>query len=163
MPIRLLAPLARLELPRVVETSTTGLESLRPRVMQQPSALWEITSRSELAGQEGFEPPTFGFGDRRSTSSSYWPVGMLTTAFSSDRPLARPAKTRRQLVDAYSLISVTVPAPTVRPPSRMANRTPFSIAIGAISSTSRFTLSPGITISVPSGSSEEPVTSVVRK
>ena len=27
-----------------------------------------------LAGQEGFEPPTRGFGDRCSTSSSYWPV-----------------------------------------------------------------------------------------
>ena len=27
-----------------------------------------------MAGQEGFEPPTAGFGDRCSTSSSYWPV-----------------------------------------------------------------------------------------
>src|SRR5690349_7957773 len=63
----------------------------------------------------------------------------------------------------YLTISVTVPAPTVRPPSRMAKRTPFSIAIGAISSTSRFTLSPGITISVPSGRVATPVTSVVRK
>src|SRR5687767_9695062 len=59
--------------------------------------------------------------------------------------------------------SVTVPAPTVRPPSRIANRTPFSIAIGAISSASRFTLSPGITISTPPGSVATPVTSVVRK
>src|SRR5437763_11482164 len=63
----------------------------------------------------------------------------------------------------YLTISVTVPAPTVRPPSRMAKRTPFSIAIGAISSTSRFTLSPGITISVPDGKVATPVTSVVRK
>src|SRR5262249_22663626 len=62
---------------------------------------------------------------------------------------------------AYLTMSVTVPAPTVRPPSRMAKRTPFSIAIGAISSTSRFTLSPGITISVPSGNVATPVTSVV--
>src|SRR5258706_12040862 len=27
-----------------------------------------------LAGQEGFEPPTSGFGDRRSSRSSYWPA-----------------------------------------------------------------------------------------
>src|SRR5512133_1810804 len=27
-----------------------------------------------LAGQEGFEPPTRGFGDRCSSRSSYWPV-----------------------------------------------------------------------------------------
>ena len=63
----------------------------------------------------------------------------------------------------YSRISVTVPAPTVRPPSRIANRTPFSIAIGAINSTESVTLSPGITISVPSGIAAAPVTSVVRK
>src|SRR5262245_47558061 len=30
--------------------------------------------RQTLAGQEGLEPPTCGFGDRRSTNSSYWPV-----------------------------------------------------------------------------------------
>src|SRR5262245_51967261 len=63
----------------------------------------------------------------------------------------------------YSLIFVTTPAPTVRPPSRMAKRRPSSIAIGVMSSTFSCTLSPGITISVPSGSVHTPVTSVVRK
>ena len=63
----------------------------------------------------------------------------------------------------YSIILLTTPDPTVRPPSRMANRRPFSIAIGAISSTLNFRLSPGITISVPSGRATVPVTSVVRK
>ena len=63
---------------------------------------------------------------------------------------------------AYLLIWVTEPAPTVRPPSRMAKRIPFSTAIGVISSISISMLSPGITISVPSGSLMEPVTSVVR-
>jgi hypothetical protein len=63
----------------------------------------------------------------------------------------------------YSSILDTTPAPTVRPPSRIAKRSPSSIAIGAISATSIFTLSPGITISTPEGSSQAPVTSVVRK
>src|SRR5688572_6842046 len=63
----------------------------------------------------------------------------------------------------YARISVTTPAPTVRPPSRIAKRSSRSIAIGVISSISICTLSPGITISTPSGSVTEPVTSVVRK
>ena len=63
----------------------------------------------------------------------------------------------------YSIISATTPAPTVRPPSRMANRNPSSIAIGAIRFTIMEILSPGIIISVPSGNSTVPVTSVVRK
>ena len=63
----------------------------------------------------------------------------------------------------YSMISVTTPEPTVRPPSRIANRRPWSMAIGLISSIVISTLSPGITISVPSGRLATPVTSVVRK
>ena len=63
----------------------------------------------------------------------------------------------------YSTTSDTVPAPTVRPPSRMAKRKPFSIAIGAISSISIWMLSPGITISTPAGRCATPVTSVVLK
>jgi len=62
-----------------------------------------------------------------------------------------------------SLMAATTPAPTVRPPSRMAKRSFSSMATGTISVTSMVTLSPGITISVPSGSSHTPVTSVVRK
>ena len=63
----------------------------------------------------------------------------------------------------YLRILVTRPAPTVRPPSRIANRRPSSIAIGWISSTVISVLSPGIHISVPSGNVILPVTSVVRK
>ncbi len=63
----------------------------------------------------------------------------------------------------YSMISLTTPAPTVRPPSRTAKRSSFSMAIGVISSPVMVTLSPGITISTPSGSVNIPVTSVVRK
>ena len=63
----------------------------------------------------------------------------------------------------YSIILATTPAPTVRPPSRIAKRSPSSIAIGAINVATICTLSPGITISTPSGNSHAPVTSVVRK
>ena len=63
----------------------------------------------------------------------------------------------------YSMILATTPAPTVRPPSRIAKRKPSSIAIGAIKVTTIWMLSPGITISTPSGNSHAPVTSVVRK
>lgn len=63
----------------------------------------------------------------------------------------------------YSTIEATTPAPTVRPPSRMAKRRPSSMAMGVISSISMVMLSPGITISTPSGNLMEPVTSVVRK
>src|ERR1043166_8913743 len=63
----------------------------------------------------------------------------------------------------YSMTSVTVPAPTVRPPSRIAKRRPFSMAIGAIRLMTSEVLSPGMTISAPSGSAAVPVTSVVRK
>lgn len=45
----------------------------------------------------------------------------------------------------------TTPAPTVRPPSRMAKRRPGSMATGAIRSNCAVTLSPGITISTPLG------------
>ena len=69
----------------------------------------------------------------------------------------------RSEIAIYSITSVIVPAPTVRPPSRIAKRNPFSIAIGVINSIDSATLSPGITISTPSGKLATPVTSVVRK
>src|SRR5437773_1996319 len=52
-----------------------------------------------------------------------------------------------QLSRPYFKIFVTTPAPTVRPPSRIAKRSPSSIAIGVISSIVIFVLSPRITIS----------------
>ena len=67
------------------------------------------------------------------------------------------------VIRPYSMILATTPAPTVRPPSRIAKRRPSSIAIGLISLTVMLTLSPGITISLSLGSSTAPVTSVVRK
>ena len=62
-----------------------------------------------------------------------------------------------------SMMFATTPEPTVLPPSLIADRSPFSIAIGVISSISILILSPGMTISTPSGSLMTPVTSVVLK
>ena len=64
---------------------------------------------------------------------------------------------------SYFRILVTRPEPTVRPPSRMEKVSPSSIAIGLPRFTTISVLSPGMTISVPAGSSMVPVTSVVRK
>src|SRR3990172_3229743 len=33
----------------------------------------QLKARQKPAGQEGFEPPSLGFGDRCSSRSSYWP------------------------------------------------------------------------------------------
>src|SRR2546428_14145115 len=60
-------------------------------------------------------------------------------------------------------MAVTMPEPTVLPPSRIAKRSPWSIAIGEIRSAVIVTLSPGITISTPARRATPPLTSVVRK
>ena len=85
-----------------------------------------------------------------------WTQHSRGLAMSAARRPSHPAR-------GYSKISDTVPEPTVRPPSRIAKRRPFTMAIGVISSTINSTLSPGITISIPSGNCATPVTSVVRK
>ena len=66
------------------------------------------------------------------------------------------------LLSSNSRICVTTPAPTVLPPSRIAKRIWSSRATGVMSETTIVTVSPGMTILVPSGSSQVPVTSVVR-
>ena len=63
----------------------------------------------------------------------------------------------------YPNISEMTPAPTVCPPSRMANLSSFSMAMGVMSSAVIVTESPGMTISTSLGSWMTPVTSVVRK
>jgi len=92
---------------------------------------------------------------------SYWPFAHTNTRRTwggSTRPAAHGPPS-----DSHSMILATTPAPTVRPPSRIAKRSPSSIAIGAMRVTSIDRLSPGITISTPAGNSQAPVTSVVRK
>ena len=69
----------------------------------------------------------------------------------------------RYKVITYARISETTPEPTVLPPSRIAKRRPFSIAIGVMSSTFITTLSPGRHMSTSAGSWMVPVTSVVLK
>ena len=103
------------------------------------SGFFIIILVSYLAGAEGIEPPTSGFGDRRSTN---WAT---------------------LLKEFYSKILVTTPAPTVLPPSRIAKFNFSLIAIGVINLTVNLASSPGITISVPDGNSTSPVTSVVLK
>ncbi len=88
------------------------------------------------------------------------PAGLLVVSDCQYVSLRRPSRSEGA---AYLMTSVTTPEPTVRPPSRIANRRPWSMAIGWISSISIWTLSPGMTISTPSGSLATPVTSVVRK
>ena len=83
---------------------------------------------------------------------------------SSDRRIQYiPTTQTHEAFSNYSVIRVTIPEPTVRPPSRMAKRLPTSIAIGLPSSTANLTLSPGIHISAPPSRLAPPVTSVVRK
>ena len=55
-------------------------------------------------------------------------------------------------VSDHLRILVTLPAPTVRPPSRMANLRFSSMAMGLLRCTVISVLSPGMTISVPAGS-----------
>ena len=88
-------------------------------------------------------------------TQGFWGILRLDTTLSCDN------KSILRLY--YSMIVATRPDPTVRPPSRIANVRPCSIAIGWISSIVISTLSPGMHISVPSGRLITPVTSVVLK
>ena len=88
-------------------------------------------------------------------TKGFWGILRLDTTLSCDN------KSIFRLY--YSMIVATRPDPTVRPPSRIANVRPCSIAIGWMSSIVISTLSPGMHISVPAGSSQTPVTSVVLK
>ena len=116
----------------------------------------------QLAGVEGLEPTALRFWRPMLYQLSYTPMQVSGIRWPLDRN-SRTTFRRHRIRWSYFMIFATTPAPTVRPPSRMAKRSFSSIAIGTISSTSIETLSPGITISVPSGSFTIPVTSVVRK
>src|SRR5688500_6753062 len=79
--------------------------------------------------------------------SSLLPIGCESSSGSGD-----PGDGRRPYEAAarrgyYLLILTTRPAPTVRPPSRIVNRRPSSMAMGWISSTVISVSLPGMTIS----------------
>jgi hypothetical protein len=117
---------------------------------------------NRLPGLLPCNPKTVSFCHRRGSFGTS--RRFLPTLPYSPRPwLLRPKGAVARRGKRHAMISEMVPAPTVRPPSRMAKRKPFSMATGVCSSISSEMLSPGITISVPAGSFAVPVTSVVRK
>jgi len=140
-----LAPKGR---PRRVDQRSSGPGTARPPI--PPETHRERRCLTPECGYRGSPP-------RRAPARPAHPApGTTKGPDPKVRPLCQEA-------EAYLMIFVTVPAPTVRPPSRMAKPRPSSMAIGWISSTVTSVVSPGMTISVPSGSVMTPVTSVVRK
>lgn len=124
----------------------------KPGVLLRCRAVRE-SGRRRPAGQERRRRGV-GAGTRKAPPVRNW------------RGLTLAGRTSRRSTESsndYLLILVTLPEPTVRPPSRIAKPRPSSMAMGWISSTLISVLSPGMTISVPSGSVMTPVTSVVRK
>ncbi len=118
--------------------------------------------------------PTLSARRRQAPARGPAAVYSLYRPIRNETQNARPLLVGRAFVDleptatgrphcGHSRILVTTPEPTVRPPSRIAKRRPSSHAIGVIKVISMSMLSPGITISTPSGSLMLPVTSVVRK
>ena len=115
----------------------------------------------QFSARPGIQPKNLKIRNERSVFRCACPVGnRIRSTRRNGPPFDGPAF----LNEVYqSRMSPTRPAPTVRPPSRIAKRIVFSIAIGVISSIPIEMLSPGITISTPSGRTMVPVTSVVRK
>jgi len=134
-----------------------GILMCAPRGVKQ---VWQLFCC--MPPPKGFSRPKSCFRKSQGSTNSKMPgtgPGMRHYCRLRDRDSARLS----YLPTYHSMILATTPAPTVRPPSRIAKRRPSSIAMGAISVTFIWMLSPGITISTPSGSSHAPVTSVVRK
>ncbi len=145
-----------------------GLRAPRSAVGVQVELQVEIGSRTTQpsGGRQGAEA---GVDQRDGHGGSVYrragrpPRTPTSTGNAERRPPRRVSAAGEVRRVSYLMIFVTRPAPTVRPPSRMANRRPSSMATGWISTTDISVLSPGMTISVPSGRVTTPVTSVVRK
>src|SRR5215469_17680776 len=67
---------------------------------------------------------------------SYTPNPLAHRKWGIEGPSDRIPTSLYDDAHSYFMILATTPAPTVRPPSRIAKRSPSSIAIGAISSIS---------------------------
>ncbi len=148
---------------------TTAWTRSRRSSLARMCRTWLLTVASEMNRSWAISSFDLPLPTRASTSSSRAlnaPARPETVGSERGRAGPVPPGTgpaRRATCSDHLVILVTRPAPTVRPPSRIAKRRPSSIAIGWISLTDISVLSPGMTISVPSGSSTTPVTSVVRK
>ena len=130
---------------RVLAKLLVVLAQLQP--LGSPSFLWRAVIA--VTGLRAFQPDVFAH----------------SRGSPSKRRTARLAESRtvKPAFENYLMILVTTPEPTVRPPSRIAKRLPWSMAIDFCNSTSSLTLSPGMHISAPLSSLTPPVTSVVRK
>ena len=131
---------------------------LKPVSFLLPLPMSRLYAASAIALILPFAGPNL-FQRGKSLSASLSPPSGCC-GYTKSGPLLRTASS---IILYYFMILDTTPEPTVLPPSRIAKRSPSSIAIGAIRSISISMLSPGITISTPSGSLTTPVTSVVRK
>lgn len=128
------------------------------------------SQRLRGSGQFGaflFERPPVGLDGGRCIKNQALVDKFVSPASARGQPPGKPGAPRaiaRAPCAPPSHTSLdTTPEPTVRPPSRIANRRPSCIATGWISSAPIVTLSPGMTISTPSGSTIVPVMSAVRK
>jgi hypothetical protein len=123
--------------------------------IRTPEGCYTLTVFKTVAIDHSATPPTMlagRAGGTRTPNRRFWRPLLYQLSY---RPIrCRPKPKFKQwrttlLLNLYAIISLTRPAPIVRPPSRMAKRWPFSIATGAITFISTETLSPGITISTP--------------
>src|ERR1043166_2250697 len=108
-----------------------------------------------LAGREGLEPPTDGFGDRYSTNGA--------TALKPASAFYILSDNNGSGRDFPGSSVVLSPANPAGPPPLDRRRSCGRPRAGAITLITTDTLSPGITISTPCARVTVPVTSVVRK
>lgn len=136
------------------QTTPTTTAATTSRNISQPMMFLSLASTNPIRPARC---PLTGTADTK-TAPLRVAAGLFSNITSGRQPAFRSAISK-----SYLMILVTRPEPTVRPPSRIAKPRPSSIAIGWMSATVISVLSPGITISVPSGRVITPVTSVVRK
>lgn len=139
------------------ETSTLPGGSPEARRIYRHSLGFFVLQVSIAESAILFEAQLFGGGSLVLCGRVVASLTLRTSQSHNDTHLNSP------LCGYQSTIPVSTPAPTVRPPSRMAKRRPSSMATGVMRATSQLMLSPGMTISTPSGRVRIPVTSVVRK